>query len=116
MLHVVGIKNCNSVRKALSWIDDKEIDYEFIDLKKDPLSADELDELVHKVGLEVLVNRRGMTYRNLGLKDKTLTDQELQEVLLQNQMMIKRPVLIKDGAVLVGFDEHAYSEFLTDEE
>lgn len=115
MLHVIGIKNCNSVRKAFSWLKDNGIEYEFIDLKKEPLTEDELKELEYKVGLDVLVNKRGMTYRKLGLKDKNLDDTALFQELHKNQMMIKRPVLIKDEAVLVGFDEAAYSTFVLDD-
>ncbi len=112
MLHVIGIKNCNTVRKALGWFKDNEVEYEFIDLKKEPLTEAELRELEMKVGLDVLVNKRGMTYRKLGLKEKNLNNEELFQELLKNQMMIKRPVLIKNQAVIVGFDEDSYSSFL----
>ncbi len=115
MLHVIGIKNCDTVKKARAWLAEKEVEYEFVDLKKEPLNIDELKELEFKVGLDVLVNRRGTTYRKLGLKDKNLTDEEMLNVLLENQSMIKRPVLVKDEAVLVGFDEQAFEGFVLDE-
>jgi Spx/MgsR family transcriptional regulator len=88
------------------------VDYQFIDLKKDPLSEGKLDEFVHKVGLDVLINRRGTTWRNLGLKDKNLDEDQLFDQLLANQTMIKRPVLELDDAVLVGFDEDAFDSFV----
>jgi Spx/MgsR family transcriptional regulator len=88
------------------------VDYQFIDLKKDPLSEGKLDEFVHKVGLDVLINRRGTTWRNLGLKDKNLDEDQLFDQLLANQIMIKRPVLELDDAVLVGFDEDAFDSFV----
>ncbi len=116
MLHVIGIKNCDTIRKTQKWLVENEIDYEFIDLKKEPLTLDEISELSFKVGLDVLVNRRGTTYRNLGLKDKELTNEEMVAVLEQNQSMIKRPVLILDEAVLVGFDEEAFKNFIGIEE
>ncbi len=103
MLKVYGIKNCNKVRDTFKWLDENEIDYEFIDLKKEPISEGKLDEFVHKVGLDVLINRRGTTYRNLGLKDKNLDEDQLFDQLLENQTMIKRPVLELDDAVLVGY-------------
>ncbi len=115
MLHVIGIKNCDTVKKARAWLVEKEVEYEFVDLKKEPLNIDELKELEFKVGLDVLVNRRGTTYRKLGLKEKNLTDEEMLNVLLENQSMIKRPVLVKDEAVLVGFDEQAFEGFVLDE-
>lgn len=112
MLRVYGIKNCNKVRDTFKWLDENDIDYEFINLKKDPLSEGKLDEFVHKVGLDVLVNKRGTTYRNLGLKDKDVDEDELFDLLLENQTMIKRPVLELDDAVLVGYDEDAFDSFV----
>lgn len=112
MLKVYGIKNCNKVRDTFKWLEENDIDYEFINLKKDPLSEGKLDEFVHKVGLDVLVNKRGTTYRNLGLKDKDVDEDELFDVLLENQTMIKRPVLELDEAVLVGYDEDAFDSFV----
>jgi Spx/MgsR family transcriptional regulator len=112
MLKVYGIKNCNKVRDTFKWLDENDVDYQFIDLKKDPLSEGKLDEFVHKVGLDVLINRRGTTWRNLGLKDKNLDEDQLFDQLLANQAMIKRPVLELDDAVLVGFDEDAFDSFV----
>ena len=112
MLKVYGIKNCNKVRDTFKWLEENEIDFEFINLKKEPLSEGKLDEFVHKVGLDVLINRRGMTWRNLELKDKDLSEDELFDVLLENQTMIKRPVLELDDAVLVGYDEDAFDSFV----
>jgi len=112
MLKVYGVKNCNKVCDTLKWLEENDVDYEFINLKKEPLSEGKLDEFVHKVGLDVLINRRGMTWRNLGLKDKDLSEDELFDVLLENQTMIKRPVLELDDAVLVGYDEDAFDSFV----
>ena len=112
MLKVYGIKNCNKVRDTFKWLEENDIEYEFINLKKEPLSEAKLDEFVHKVGLDVLINKRGMTWRNLGLKDKNLSEDELFDVLLENQTMIKRPVLEQDDAVLVGYDEDAFDSFV----
>lgn len=112
MLKVYGIKNCNKVRDTFKWLNENEIEYEFINLKKEPLSEGKLDEFVHKVGLDVLINKRGTTYRNLGMKDKDLSEDELFDVLLENQTMIKRPVLELDDAVMVGYDEDAFDSFV----
>jgi len=112
MLKVYGIKNCNKVRDTLKWLDEKEVEYKFVNLKKEPLSEAKLDEFVHKVGLDVLINTRGTTYRNLGLKEKNLTDDQLFDHLLENQTMIKRPILEIDEAVLVGYDEDAFESFV----
>lgn len=112
MIEVYGIKNCDKIRKTKKWLTDNEIEYEFFDLKKEPLTHEELEEFVHRVGLDTLVNKRGMTWRKLGLKDKNLSDDELFEQLLEHQTMIKRPVLINEEAILVGYDEDAFEAFV----
>ncbi|MEP2447471.1 MAG: Spx/MgsR family RNA polymerase-binding regulatory protein [Balneola sp.] len=112
MLHVIGIKNCDTIKKTKRWLTENEVEFEFIDLKKEPLTIDEIKELEYKVGLYVLVNKRGTTYRNLGLKDKNLSDQDMIQTLQENQSMIKRPVLVLDEAVLVGYDEEAFKNFV----
>lgn len=112
MLHVIGIKNCDTIKKTKKWLTENEVEFEFIDLKKEPLTIDEIKELEYKVGLDVLVNKRGTTYRNLGLKDKNLSDQDMIQTLQENQSMIKRPVLVLDEAVLVGYDEEAFKNFV----
>ena len=112
MIQVYGIKNCNKVRDTFSWLEENGIEYEFINLKKEPLKKDELQSLVNQIGLDVLVNKRGMKWRQLGLKDKDLSDDELFDVLLENQTMIKRPVLVKEQAILVGYDEDSFEAFV----
>lgn len=112
MLHLIGINNCDKVRATKNWLKEKNVDFEFIDLKKEPLSRHEIVELKDKVGLDVLVNKRGTTWRKLGLADQDLSENELVEALEANQSMIKRPVLLKDDAVLVGYDEEAFEHFI----
>ncbi|MFD2533340.1 arsenate reductase family protein [Gracilimonas halophila] len=116
MLHIAGIKNCNKIRDTKKWMEEHDVEFEFIDLKKEPLSRDELKELELKVGLDVLVNRRGRKWRDLGLADKDLSNEELFEQLLEHQTMIKRPVLLKEESVLVGYDEESFEAFIAEEE
>jgi Spx/MgsR family transcriptional regulator len=116
MLHIAGIKNCDKIRATKKWMDKNEIEFEFIDVRDEPLTREELKELEFKVGLDVLVNKRGRKWRDLGLADKDLSDEELFDQLLEHQVMIKRPVLIKDESVLVGYDEEAFEAFVAEEE
>lgn len=112
MLRIVGIKNCNTMKKTFDWLNEKGVDYDFRDVKKDPLDRDELESLAGRLGLDTLINKRGMKWRTLGLKDQDLSDAELMKVLEEHQTMIKRPVLVVDDAVMVGFDEEAVTTFL----
>ncbi len=116
MLHIIGIPNCDKIKATKKWLESKEVEFEFIDVKKEPLTLDELADLEFKVGIDVLVNKRGTTYRDLGLKDQNLSTEEMLEILEQNQSMIKRPVLVYEDAVLIGYDEEAFENFLKENE
>ncbi|MBD3616051.1 MAG: Spx/MgsR family RNA polymerase-binding regulatory protein [Gracilimonas sp.] len=115
MLHIVGINNCNKIRDTKKWMEEQGVEFEFIDVKKAPLTREELKELEFKVGLDVLINKRGRKWRDLGLAEKDLSEEELFEQLLEHQTMIKRPVLIKDESVLVGYDEESFEAFISEE-
>jgi Spx/MgsR family transcriptional regulator len=115
MIQILGIKNCNTIRDTLRWLDEKGFEYRFVDLKKEPLSEYELAGLARKVGLETLANKRGMKWRTLGLAGRDLSEDELFDLLLEHQTMIKRPVVLRGEAVMIGFDEEALESFLTEE-
>ena len=112
MLLVIGIKNCNTIQKTLKWLDEKGVEFNFRDVKKDPLSDEELHDIVKKLSLETVINKRGTKWRSLGVSDKNFSDQELFDLLAENQTMIKRPVIYRDESVMIGFDEEALSAFL----
>lgn len=114
MLHIIGIPNCDKIRATKKWLTERDIEFEFIDVKKEPLTLEEIQELEFKVGVDVLVNSRGTTYRNLKIKEQNLTKDELLDVLVENQSMIKRPVLVHEESVLVGYDEEAFENFLNE--
>lgn len=116
MLHIIGIPNCNKIRDTKKWMDEREVEYEFINVKKEPLTIDEIKDLEFKVGMDVLMNNRGTTYRKLGLKDKDLSKEELIKVMHENQSIIKRPVIVYENSVLVGYDEEAFENFLIQNE
>ncbi|MCC5925366.1 MAG: arsenate reductase family protein [Bacteroidetes bacterium] len=112
MLHVVGIKNCSTVKKALNWLETNGISFTFQDVKKNPLTDEEVLDLVKKLSMQTVLNKRGTKWKSLNLNADQLSDQELFDLLVTHQTMIKRPVLVNDGAVMVGFDEEAYKAFL----
>ncbi len=115
MLEVIGIPNCNTIKKTKNWLDEHEVPFTFRDLKKEPLSPNELADLVMKAGLDTLVNQKGKKWKMLGLADKQLTDNDLFDVLLEHQTIIKRPVLRHGEAVMVGFDEDAVASFVEED-
>ena len=88
------------------------IDFTFINVRKSPLSKDELKRIVEQLGLEIVLNKRGMLFRKLGLKEKNLSNQQLFEERLQEQGMIKRPLIEKNGSYHSGYNEEAILKFI----
>jgi len=111
LFKVYGIKTCGSVKKALKFLKEVGIDYEFIDFKKNPVECDKIDEWLAKASIDKLFNNRGTKYRTLKLKELNLDDAGKREWLCKENLLIKRPVIeLDDGSVIIGFDEAYYSE------
>ena len=107
-IQLYGIANCDTVRKARRWLDSRDVAYEFHDFKKQGADRAELNRWADCVGWEVLLNRRGTTFRKLDDADKTDLDRDKAiDLMLQHNSMIKRPVAFHDDGdvVLVGFSE-----------
>lgn len=107
-LLVYGIPNCNTVKKARTWLDEQGAAFAFHDYKKQGVPADRLDAWIAQVGWEVLVNRKGTTWRQLdeAVKAGVMDAASAKALMLQHASVIKRPVIELGGEVLsVGFDE-----------
>ena len=112
-LHMYGIRNCDSIKKARRWLTERDIHYTFHDYKKEPVDAQTLRTWCNQVGWEKLLNKRGTTWRKLPESDKLeLTQARAIALLVEHTSMIKRPVLIADKKILVGFSELEYRELL----
>lgn len=113
---VYGIKTCGSVQKARKYLDSRGVVYEFIDLKTAHLESTFLAWLAEQVGIEVLLNTKGATYKKLGLKDQNLSQEQKLHAMLEYPLLIKRPVIVYKPSsasamqVLVGFDESRLAE------
>jgi len=104
-LNFYGIPNCDTVKKARTWLDAKGIDYVFHDYKKEGADPAKLAAWSDAVGWEALLNRRGTTFRALSEADKADIDRDKAIRLMQaGPSLIKRPVVEYPGGVLVGFD------------
>ena len=114
MITVYGIKNCDTMKKARTWLDSHGVQYEFHDYKTAGIDADVLKRWAGKVGWEVLLNRAGTTFRKLPDEQKTgLNERKAISLMVAQPAMIKRPVLEKGQRLLVGFDPAAYKKELT---
>lgn len=104
-----GIKNCDTIKKARTWLEDRSIGYDFHDYKTAGIDTATLNAWAGKLGWEVLLNRAGTTFKKLSDADKADIDQAKAIALMEAQpSMIKRPVLDVDGELLVGFKPDAY--------
>ena len=113
MINVYGIKNCDSVKKALKFLKQHDLKYTLHDFKTDPVSCDKVSQWHQSVEMKQLFNTRGTTYRTLKLKDLNLNDEQKLEWLCKENMLIKRPVIEYDNdKVLVAFDEDIYTKEL----
>lgn len=114
-MNVYGIKNCNSVKKALDWLTENGIAYTFHDFKKEGVTEVKLKEWEAAVGWETLLNRRGTTWRNLDpdTQAQVVDGNRARSLMVEQTSIIKRPVIETDaGEILVGFDAQIYEEKL----
>jgi len=107
---VYGIKNCDTVKKALTWLKEHELTYEFHDFKKEGISEDRLIKWSEQLGWEALLNKRGTTWKQLDQQTKeSIIDSLSAFALMQAKpSVIKRPVIEAGEILLNGFDENAY--------
>ena len=104
-LHFYGIPNCDTVKKARAWLDERGISYVFHDYKKEGADPARLAAWSDAAGWETLLNRRGTAFRALPDADKAGIDRAKAIRLMQaSPSLIKRPVIEHDGGLLVGFD------------
>lgn len=104
MLTIYGLKNCDTCRKARKWMDGKDADYRFADLRADGFTRDDLRRWVETVGWETLLNRRGTTWRGLDDNAKNISDAEAATALMaEHPALMKRPIFDFGSSVIVGF-------------
>jgi arsenate reductase len=107
---VYGIRNCDTVKKALAWLESHEVAWEFHDYKIAGITREKLEQWARVVGWEVLLNRAGTTFRKLPDSVKATVDRhKALDLMLEQPSMIKRPVLERGATMLVGFSPEKYS-------
>ena len=117
MVKFICYPKCTTCQKAQKWLDDNKIEYEFRDIKLDKPTFDELIEWHKKSGLPLkkFFNTSGLLYKSLDLKNKLpiMSEDEMLKLLASDGMLVKRPLLIGDSSVLVGFKEAEWSAALS---
>ncbi len=110
---VYGIKNCDTVKKALAWIKGNTRSYDFHDYKTKGITAGKLKDWCSQVSWEALLNKKGTTWRQLdeARKAAVTTEAEAITLMVEKPSIIKRPVIEKNGKIVaVGFDEQQYEQ------
>ncbi len=113
MIHIYGIKNCDTMKKAFAWLDGHGIAFTFHDYKK--ASPDEalLKQWAAQAGWEKLINTRGPSFRKLPPeKQADLTENKAYALMLENPSMVKRPVIVSGKTLLIGFDADEFAKKL----
>lgn len=107
---IYGIKACDTMKKARTWLDTHGVDYAFHDYKTDGIGRDVLTSWVDLMGWETLLNRAGTTFRKLPDLDKTMLDgAKAISLMFAQPSMIKRPVLDVNGSLIIGFKPENYT-------
>ena len=107
---------CSTCKKAQAWLDDHGLAYTYRDIKAENPSYEELGEWLEKSGLDIkrFFNTSGLLYKSMELKDKlpSMTTEEKLRLLSSDGMLVKRPIVVGDGFVLVGFREKEWESCL----
>lgn len=108
-----GIPNCDTVKKARTWLTDNGIAYHFHDFRKDGLDAATVKGWIAALGLDTVLNRKGTTWRQLPETVRTsINDDNAIVLLVEQPTLIKRPVLVKGKALKCGFKADEYAAIL----
>lgn len=109
-LHIYGIRNCDTMKKAMAFLDAQGTAYEFVDYKKASIAAEHLPDWNARAGWQKLLNTRGLMWRKLSEEQRAdIDEQKALALMIEYPALIKRPVLDTGKALLVGFDEAAYA-------
>jgi arsenate reductase len=110
-----GIKNCETVKKARTWLDEHDVSYDFYDYKAEGAPREQLERWVKEFGWEAVLNRAGTTFRKLPDADKEgLNEAKAIELMLAQPSMIKRPMLDRGRDLILGYKLDMYEKAFRD--
>jgi|TARA_B110000046_G_scaffold179787_1_gene209522 arsenate reductase len=104
-----GIKNCENVKKARKWLEANSVSYAFHDFRVNGIDKALVNHFLKQIDIEILINKRGTTWRKLSNEEKKITN-KAQAILLmiENPAIIKRPVLDVNKKIAIGFSDESY--------
>ena len=116
MITIYGIRNCDTIKKTVKWLQDEELEYEFHDYKKQGIDKKTLNRWCKQVDWQTLVNKRGTTWRKLPETARdNLTKTSALQLMIDNPSLIKRPVIeyANQSKIEVGFDRESCASALS---
>ncbi len=113
MIFVYGIKNCDTVKKSRRWLETNDVTFQFHDFRDNGIDEKMINFWLQSVSWETLFNKRSTTWRKLDqIQRDTINRESAIALMLAFPSIIKRPVLVKNDTILVGFDEAIYKSLL----
>ncbi len=114
MTILYGIKNCDTIKKAKTWLTQNDINFKFHDYRQDGLTEDWLQTAENVLGWEKMLNKRGTTFRQLTDQQKQGIDRESSlALMLEHPSMIKRPILVHQEQYHLAFKVEQYLEIFS---
>jgi arsenate reductase len=111
-MKIYGIPNCDTVKKARTWLIENKIEFEFYDYKKQGITAEKLNEWVQQKGIDKIINKAGTSWKKLTEQQKLADNEEIKKMIIQNPSLIKRPIVeIEEQIQIIGYKPEWYTAF-----
>ena len=110
MYKIYGIKNCDTMKKATTWLTENNIEFEFHDYKKLGISEGKIQQWLTQKPWDVLINRAGTTWKKLSDEEKATDEISATKLMMAKPSMIKRPIIENDKIVVMGFNSDTYEQ------
>ena len=113
MYKVYGIKNCDTMKKAMTWLTENNIPFEFHDYKKEGISESKIQEWLTQKPWDILINKAGTTWKKLSEEEKATDETSATQLMIAKPSMIKRPIIENDKIVVMGFKADDYQQLFS---
>ena len=113
IVQVYILKNCDTCRKAIKWLETNELLFDAHDIRQEGINVDLAREAITQLGWQTFLNKRSTTWRNLDESERdNIDDAKAVDLVVQNTTLMKRPLFVMDGRFLVGFTKQVQDELL----
>lgn len=111
MVTLYGIRGCDTCRRAKCWLEKRNVEFRFVDIRRESLDASQIERWQSQVGWQPLINKKSITWRKIPEFDRiNLQAENARDLILAYPTVMKRPVLVLGDKSVLGFDERVYAE------